>query len=84
MWNFLRPWRYRFWVVCEARWDQLTVIRARTNPARFRFPWWYLVAGPFDSNEDAANSLAFWTLQLCLLDDGYESYVEQDEEEGDF
>lgn len=79
MFNFL-PWRYKFWVVCEAEWDLLTVVRARVNPVQEHFPDWYLVAGPFDSNEDAARALAFWTLQMCLKDDcGGGNYEYQEE-----
>lgn len=65
MFNFL-PWRYKFWVVCESQLDVLTVMRARTNPVRCDFPWWYLVDGPFDNNEDVARSLAFWNRQLGM------------------
>jgi len=54
------------------------------NPVCDAFPRWYLVDGPFDSNEDAAKSLAFWTLQLCLDDCYDEAYVERDDEEDDF
>ena len=85
MWNWLLPFRYRFWVVSDLADDTLTVIRSRLNPQR-TILWCCLLDGPFDSTDETARSLAFWSRQIwpeCFEDYDYDDCETEDEEELD-
>jgi hypothetical protein len=64
----LVPFRYRYWVVEAYYGNEWRVLRTRRNPTHL-FGDWYgkgpLIDGPFDSQEEAAHSLAFWPRQAA-------------------
>ena len=60
------PFRLRFWVVYDNLRREHVVIRKRFRPrSEYVYTSWgcMLIDGPFDTNEDAARSLAFWVRQ---------------------
>lgn len=59
LWNFVRPWRFKYWLVCDHDLAMLMIHRARFNPA-FGNPCWYLVDGPFNTTDEAARKLTFF------------------------
>lgn len=62
---------YRYWLV-ESE-NEYRIIRGRLNPTWFNGEF-TLTDGPFDTQEDAARSMAFW-----LANDGYKDTETDDE-----
>lgn len=59
LWNFVRPWRYKYWIVVEHAFCVITVWRSRVHPVMDE-KGWYLLDGPFDTTDETAQRLAFW------------------------
>lgn len=57
LWNAIRPWRYKYWLICDHDIGMITIQRSRFNPAADN---WYLVDGPFDTTDEAARRYTFF------------------------
>ena len=69
MWKWIKsllPFRMAYWVVVENKTERMLVIRQRMNPrheCEHGTRPFLTIDGPFDEQEDAARSLAFWRHQ---------------------